>query len=300
MKYSKELKIGVFVIVILVMSFFMINYLRGVDIFDKELELSARYSDLEGLTSSAPVFVKGFKAGKVLSVTYEPQSDDFIVTCSVLRDFMIPSDSRMIIYGVDIMGGKGIRIEPGVSDVMASDGDFLQSSSEPALLDGIASGVGPLLEKASVTMDSLTVAVSSVNRLVSDEDIYAALDHLESTLSSVRTLAGSLSERSPELNEFIDNLIVLSGSLNSIAGKADTAVAGISDIVSSVDKDLLAQAISSLEKILSNMNDPDGTVGKLMTDDSVYDSLEVLLNDIDSLVQKIQENPKKYIKISVF
>lgn len=300
MKYIKEFKIGVFVTVILVMSFFMINYLRGVDIFDKELELSARYDDLEGLTSSAPVFIKGYKVGKVLSVVYEAESDDFVVTCSVLRDFMVPADSRMIIYGVDIMGGKGIRIEPGVSRIMASDGDFLLSSSEPALLDGIASGVVPLLEKASMTMDSLTVAVSSVNRLVCDGSIYAGLDHLENTLSSVRSLASSLSERTPDFNEFIDNLLVLSGSLNSIAEKADTTIAGVSGIVSSVDKDMLAEIISSLEQVLSNINDPEGTVGKLMTDGSVYDSVDLLLNDIDSLVRKIQENPRKYIKISVF
>ena len=48
------------------------------------------------------------------------------------------------------------------------------------------------------------------------------------------------------------------------------------------------------------MNDPDGTVGKLFVDNSVYDSVDTLLNDIDSLIRKIQENPKKYLRISVF
>ena len=48
------------------------------------------------------------------------------------------------------------------------------------------------------------------------------------------------------------------------------------------------------------MNDPDGTIGKLFVDNSVYNSVDSLLNNIDSLVKKIEENPKKYIKISVF
>ena len=42
------------------------------------------------------------------------------------------------------------------------------------------------------------------------------------------------------------------------------------------------------------------TNGKLLVDGSVYDSVDELLNDIDTLVKKIEENPKKYLKISVF
>ena len=65
MKHTKELKIGIFVIVILTASFFLINYLRGEDIFNNEYEVTGRYENVEGLVASAPVFIKGYKAGKV-------------------------------------------------------------------------------------------------------------------------------------------------------------------------------------------------------------------------------------------
>ena len=58
--------------------------------------------------------------------------------------------------------------------------------------------------------------------------------------------------------------------------------------------------VASLNELLENINDPDGTVGKLLNDGSVYNSVDSLLNDVDALVKKIQENPKKYIKISIF
>ena len=58
--------------------------------------------------------------------------------------------------------------------------------------------------------------------------------------------------------------------------------------------------VASLNELLENINDPDGTVGKLLNDGSVYTSVDSLLNDVDALVRKIQENPKKYIKISIF
>ena len=105
MKISKEFKIGLFVVTVLTASFFLINYLRGKDIFNKEIEISSRYAELEGLVASAPVYIKGYKAGKVTEVAYDPMTEDFVVTCSVLKDFRIPEDSKMTIHGVDIMSG---------------------------------------------------------------------------------------------------------------------------------------------------------------------------------------------------
>ncbi len=300
MKFSKELKIGIFVVTVLTASFFLINYLRGKDIFNKEIEISSRYTDVEGLVSSAPVYVKGFKAGKVTEVIYDPASDDFMVTCSIMKDFRIPSDSRMTIYGVDIMGGKGIRIDLGTSSEMVEDGGILASSSEPSLLDGLASGVTPLINKASRTLDSLNVTVASVNMILSDGNITRTLAHMERIMADVSSIAATLEGKSEELNAFVDNLALLSSKFISISDKADTLMSDVSSAVSGINADDLRAVVSSFRTLLENINDPDGTVGRLLTDDSVYNSVDSLLSDIDSLVRKIQENPKKYIKISVF
>ena len=300
---SKEFKIGIFAVTILIVSFFMINYLRGKDIFDKEIELSAKYENVEGLVSSAPVFIKGYKAGKVTEVVYRRESDDFLVTCSVLKDFRIPKDSKMLIYGVDIMGGKGIRIDIGSSDDDAEDGDILASSSEPALLDGLASSVTPLLSKVGNTLDSLNVTVAGVNRMLSDQNqanIARTLAHLERTISDFSKIAAMIEGRSMEIDTFLSDLASLSSKIGSMVENADTAISGISSKLSSVDEDDLRGIVTSFKELLENINDPDGSIGKLLVDGSVYDSVDALLSDVDSLVKKIQENPKKYIKISVF
>lgn len=303
MKVSKEFKIGLFAISVLIVSFFMINYLRGKDIFNKEIELVARYDDVEGLVSSAPVFIKGYKAGKVSEVVYDAETDDFKVTCSVMKDFRIPTDSKMLIYGVDIMGGKGIRIDLGTSSEYVEDGATLSSSSEPALLDGLASGIGPLVEKVGNTLDSLNVTVASVNRMLSEQNqanISATLAHLEATMSDVRAIAASVGGRSDELDSFMMNLETLSSKLVGAVDKADTALTSVSSVIGKIDESDIKGLVSSFKELLENINDPDGTVGKLLVDGSVYDSVDSLLNDVDSLVKKIEENPKKYIKISVF
>lgn len=300
MKFSKEFKIGLFVVTVLTASFFLINYLRGKDLFNREMEICARYQDVEGLVSSAPVYIKGYKAGKVTEVAYDPASDDFTVTCSVMKDFRIPVDSRMMIYGVDIMGGKGIRIDLGSSTDLIEDGGLLASSSEPGMLDGLASGVAPLMDKLGRTLDSLNVTVSSVNRLLADGNISRTISHLERTMADVSAIVAVMEGKSDELNVFVDNLAALSSLLISVSQKADTLVSDVSDVVSKISADELRDVVSSFRALLENINDPEGTVGRLLTDDSVYDSVDSLLNDIDTLITKIQENPKKYIKISVF
>lgn len=300
MKITKELKIGVFVVLVLVMSFFLINYLRGKDIFNREIEVSSTYADIEGLVESAPVYIKGYKAGKVTEVEYDPVADAFEVTCSIMKDFSIPADSRMTIYGVDIMGGKGIRIDIGSSDVLVEDGGFLSSSSEPALLDGLASGVSPLFEKAGRTLDSLNIAISMINKVLSDENISKTMAHMERTLSSVSSIAANIDGKSDELNALMSDLTTLSSNLISVSSNADSLIVNAAAVINSVDHDDLRIAVRSFRELLTNINDPDGTFGRLLSDDNVYESVEDLLNDIDELVRKIQENPKKYIKISVF
>lgn len=300
---SKELKIGVFTVAILIISFFLINYLRGEDIFNREIEVSSRYSNVEGLVPSAPVFIKGYKAGKVSEVIYDSQTGDFNVICSISKDFKIPTDSRMTIYSVDIMGGKGVRIDLGYSQVFVEDGSTLTPSYEAGLIDALASSMGPLLEKVNNTMDSLSVTVACVNELLSEKNrvhINNSLEHLDRIMANVKALSSAINGRSDELAIFISNLTAFSDKLNSIAEKADTALAGANSVVTSISETDIQGVISSLKILLDNMNDPDGTIGKLFVDNSVYDSVDTLLNDIDSLILKIQENPKKYLKFSVF
>lgn len=303
MKYSKEFKIGLFVITVMVASFFVINYLRGKDIFNNEIEIVSHYGNVEGLVESAPVFIKGYKAGKVIEVAYQPEEEVFKVVCSVRKEFRIPDDSKMTIYAVDIMGGKGVKIDLGASSDSIQDGGELAPAMEAGLLDGLAAGLEPLMAKVTNTIDSLNVTVSSINAMLSESSrasLNNTLAHLEKTMKSVNGIAGAINGKSEEISRFIDNLEVLSVRLGGMVEKADSLVGGASDFMSALNESDIEALVNSFKTLLENINDPDGSIGKLLVDGSVYDSVDELLNDVDSLVNKIQENPKKYLKISVF
>ena len=209
----------------------------------------------------------------------------------------------MTIYSVDIMGGKGIRIDLGSSTACVEDGGILTPAFEAGLMDALGSSISPLLEKVMVTMDSLSVTVAGVNKLLGDANqasISMTLSHLERTMSSLNNVAGSIDGKSAELEAFIGNMASFSGQLGSLASKADGLMDSVSSAAAQISSSDLEGVIKSFRELLVNMNDPDGTIGKLFVDNSVYDSVDELLSDVDTLVRKIQENPKKYIRLSVF
>lgn len=303
MKASKELKIGIFVTLVLILSFFVINFMREKDLFNRDIELSARYSDVCGLSSSAPVYIKGFKAGAVTSVGYDSAAGEFMVTCSVSKDFRLPADTRMVIYSTDIMGSKGVDLVPGVSTEILDDGAVIAGESRPDLLSSLGSGIVPLTGKISSAIDSLNVTVANINNILGKENrdgIASALRHLDRTMSNIENISAVLDGRSSEIDGLISNLHKVSVSLTSVMEKADTAMAGIGSVAAALDESDIKGLVASFRSLADSLQDPDGTVGKLMADGGAYDSLESLLSDIDSLVKKIEENPKKYVRISLF
>ena len=303
MKNAKELKIGIFVVVILTASFFLINYLRGEDIFNREYKVTGKYENVEGLVPSAPVFIKGFKAGKVTEVNYMTEEGEFEVVCSVSSAFPVPSDSKMVIYAVDLMGGKGVKIALGEAEMPAEDGAQLETAFEAGLVDELGASIKPLLAKVGNTLDSLSVLVSGVNSMLSEENvrrIEGTLANVEKTMASVKGIAATINGKSAELEAFMDNLSAFSGKLEGLAEKVDTTITGLNGVVNQLNESDIKGLVSSFKELVENINDPDGSINRLMKDDSVYNSVDSLLNDVNILVKKIQENPKKYLKISVF
>lgn len=303
MNNKKELKIGIFVVAVLVVSFFVINYLRGKDLFNNEVEVAAVFENVEGLAVSAPVTIQGYKAGKVTAIDYDASEGCFKVTCSVMNDFEIPVDSKMTIYAMDLMGTKGVKIDLGVSKELAEDGTTIAVGTEAGMFDSFIAQMAPFIEKVGTALDSLTATVSSVNNLLSESNqarISNTLANLEKTMKDVASVAAVVKGRKDDIDMFITNLADLSVKLNAVAEKAEGAVAGVTEVVGGIAEADFKGVVESFHTLLNNINDPDGSLGKLLVDGSVYESLDTLLTDIDSLVKKIQENPRKYMKLSIF
>ena len=119
-------------------------------------------------------------------------------------------------------------------------------------------------------------------------------------MANLKSLSTAVSGKSGEIASLVDNLNEFSSRLGGIAEKIDTTMSGVNDLVVTVNNADIEGVVRSFKSLLEGINDPDGSIGKLLNNGSVYDSVDSLLKDVNILVDKIQENPRKYLKISVF
>lgn len=300
---KKELKIGILAIVVLAATFFVINFLRGKDILNREYELVSFYGDVQGLLPSSPVYIKGFKAGTVSEVDYDKEKGGFDVVCSISKDFPVPEDSRMTIYSADLMGGKAVRIDLGSSATCATDGARLVPSVSPDMLSSIAAGIEPLISRGSEVLDNLDSALTNLNLTMSPgnrEHFRSILENLDNTVARAREVAASVEGRTGDIEAFITNMNSISEQLEAVVAKADSAMSDVEKVAGQLGEADFKGTVSNINSLLEQVQNPDGTVGRLMNEGTLYDSLDSLISNIDSLVRKIEKNPRKYLKISVF
>lgn len=294
MKIRKELKIGLLAVAVMVTSFFVINFLRGKDVLDREIDVIGHFQDVEGLVASAPASVKGFAVGHVSSIVYRPETDDFEVVCSVKKEYRIPVDSRMVIYSTSIMGTKGVKIEQGTSSELVKSGDVITAASESDVISSITGLIAPLAGKIESALDSLTAVLAGVNDVLNEQNkrsIQSSLRHLNSTLASASELARSLNGKSDEINAIVENLSQLSAKLGPIVESTQGTMSNIEDISAKLNEADIKSAVENIGAAAGTLNSTVNTISQ---------PLDSLLNDVDDLVKSIKENPKKYIKVTVF
>jgi phospholipid/cholesterol/gamma-HCH transport system substrate-binding protein len=284
-------------------TFAVINFLRGEDIFNRSNSYYAVYDQVDGLTVTGPVYLRGYKVGMVEDITYNPQQNNFEVELKVKSQFEIPVNSTAEVYSADIMGARAVRINIGDSRQILESGDTLASAIQPDMISTVMGQIEPLKEQAVELMATMNRTLESVDKLLdstSRAEIQSSLKHLNRTLANAASLSRTLDNISPELVEIVKNLEVLSKGLGESTDEIKGSLENVNAITSSLSKAELDKTIESLRNLSEKLQDPNGSVGKLLSTDSLHNAVNTLINDVDKLVKGISENPKKYIKVSVF
>lgn len=299
----KEVKIGLFAVIVLAATLFVVEFLKGKDIFSKTDTYYIIYPEVDGIQASTAVTFRGFQAGRVTDVSYNRGTMDYTVEVSISHEFSIPDDSYMEIYSSDIMGTRKIRIAAGTSGIMAASGDTLEGRTETDMISSLAGSITPAVLDLDSLIRNLNRAVSSVNMILGSKNrsrIDSILLRLETMSADLEMTASALRDKKPEISSTIDNLCSISSRLDSAAAAASATIANTEAITAALREAELGETVDSIRSLISRLQDPSGSIGRLMTTDSLYNSITRLSNDLDSLIRGIEEDPKKYIKISVF
>ena len=79
----KEIKTGLFAVIILAATLFTVEYLKGKDVFSKTTTYYIIYPSVDGLEVSTAVTAGGYQAGRVSGLSYNRESMDYTVEVSI-------------------------------------------------------------------------------------------------------------------------------------------------------------------------------------------------------------------------
>lgn len=298
---KKSLRIGLFTILTLVATFLLVNFLKGNDFLKGSYTYHAQFAQVEGLNPASPVYIRGFKVGSLKGIEYNKSSNLFVVHISIKEDFEIPEDSRVEIFSSDILGGRAIRILEGNSPKPADEGAFLPSDIVPDALGNLMNSLEPLAEGANLLIADLRQSIGQINDIISDKNtdqINQLLQGLNVTVNRMQAIAASVQEE--DIRNIVTNIHQISNHLDSTLLSTGQTIKNIEEITGQLSQAELDQFIQSLKSLSDGLQNPQGSVGKMMQTDDMHQAMLSLTNDIDSLIKKIEENPKKYLKISIF
>ena len=196
MKRYKPVFIGITFIIAIFLFIWGYNFLKGKNIFKKEVKYYAKYDDVSGLTVANPVMINGLRIGQVSSIIFDQDmSGNIIVELVLHKDFPIPANTIARIFSADLMGSKMIDLRLGDAIDLAKAGDTLASSTEASLKDEVNAQVQPIKVKAEnllSSIDSLVVAIQTVFNESARESLKRSFDNISQTFRTWKPLRRTL------------------------------------------------------------------------------------------------------------
>jgi phospholipid/cholesterol/gamma-HCH transport system substrate-binding protein len=316
LKVRTEFKVGLLVVVAIGLVYWGINFMQGNDIFKKERSYFAVYEKINGLVVSNTVSVNGFSVGLVKNISFlDERGKKILVEFAIKnKNIQIPIDSRIKIFSSDLLGSKAVAILVGDSDVMAQVGDTLASDVEQDLADAVNAQIAPLKNKAEELLVKITDAVTTVEKIFDKnggEDLNASFTKIKESFEAFANVANNLDTLIENNKTNFDSIIINANSIVANISRngenLDAFFENIASISDSLKQSNLNEAINnaavSLNKLsgmIDYMSEGKGTIGKLMYNDSLYNSLVNTSAQLDSLFNDMQAHPKRYIHFSVF
>ena len=294
MKLTKEIKIALVAIVGILIMYFGINFLKGMNLFSTNNAYYMTFDDIQGLGASTPIYADGYKVGTVDGMEYDYKENGPIkVKVDINKDLRIPQGSKAEIVK-DLMGNLQVNL------LLANNprervvpGGVIPGAVNGGMMDKAANLI-PVVEKMLPKLDSI---LTSVNALLADPALAASLHNVETITSNLTVSTRELNTLMAGLNKQVPGMI---GKANGVLDNTNRLTANLAslDVQGTLNK--VNQTLESAHQFTEKLNSNQGSLGLLMNDTKLYDNLTSTMSHADSLVIDLKAHPKRYVHFSVF
>lgn len=301
MGISKEAKVGLLALIAGVVLYLGFNFLKGIEIFSRTNKFYVVYNQIDGLTVSNPVLLNGLSVGRVESIKLQPdQGNSLLVTLIVDEEVPVGDSTLALLANTDLLGGKSVELNIGNNTRIFDGGDTLTGYKKQDITEALTQKAMPIL----TNLDSTVVKLNKVFGDELGESIQKTLHNLE--LAS-HELNGIMVTNKRNINAITYNLSQLSGSLKEtekqlkpILAKFDSMADSLNNLELKETVTNAKQALANVEKITEKIDKKEGSMGMLVNDKELYENLNKTAENLSKLAEDIENNPKKYLKITVF
>ncbi|MCB0383026.1 MAG: MCE family protein, partial [Psychroserpens sp.] len=273
--------------------------LKGENILDSSRTYYALYDNVEGLAPSTPVTINGMNVGKVKDIAFRGDgSGQLLVTLLIDNDFQFSKNSKAQLYDLGLIGGKAVAIIPAFDNAEnAKSGSYLETTVKAGLTELVNQRLTPLQEKIEAVMVNTDSLLSNLNEVLDNE----TKGNIKEGISELNKTIKSFKQTSISLNKLIDsNQVNLTATVANFKTTSEN-FAKLSDSLSNANlastiEDLQA-AIKTFDVILSDINNGEGSIGKLLKEEGLYNNLEAASKEMEELIRDIKLHPARYRRI---
>lgn len=310
-KIKREYTIALMMIGALVVLYYGINYLKGLDVLQGKNVYYARYADVSGINDASPVLYHGLKVGQVVGTELIPGGGGMVAVAFQINDdrLKITDSTSAEIFSSDLFT-RAIQlvVRPGGD---AQPGDTLLSVIQASFTEGLNQQLDPIKQRAEVMfshVDSVIIAMQAILNKKAQTDIDSSLSSLRGTLENVEgataRLNALLDAESAVIKATLENLRTVSAALAQNSDELDRIFANMDSLTAALGDGKVEKMIAnlnatseSLKTTMARLNEGDGTLGKLMKDDSLYVNLNNASRELDLLLEDLRVNPNRYFSI---
>ena len=168
------------------------------------------------------------------------------------------------------------------------------------MLDGLMDTFSPLEGSIRLTLARLDTVLYDIDDILNEEtrnDLKSAIASLDATMASVKGITANTNSLLAENRESLDRTIQNLDTTTANFARISDSLAQIETAKIAAD---LQAVVDDFKQITTRIENGEGTVGKLLYDETLYDNLAGASKELEELLADFKENPKRYVHFSVF